>query len=291
MSELKLLIGGRKNFLSYWKELRMTEQRREYIDIILSKTLAEKFSKFIIGRLASRHNRVYLRPYNLSVGENKAHDKDIVELLFFLLNSQSTETLKLKAQVSKDYNKRIMPNDIYSEVALKWARKPKWTLIQAALLSTGLAPTDASIDEFVKNAHLINKNRHPVIPEISERLYNLREYDKNDELEGYSPIDFIEWFDRLDFNIPQTLSEEVRRISGSKISSHKPIKTKRESLLQMIAGMAVEAYEYNPADTRSRATKRIKSDLAKCGIELDKDTILRALRSASPYIDPERFQG
>ena len=257
----------------------MREERHEYIHIILSNILAEKFSNFIIENLASRQNRVYLRPYNLTDDENKAHDKDVLELLFFLLNSQSTETLKLKTQASKVYNKPILPNDMCPEVALEWARKPKWTAIQATLLSIGLAPTNASIHEYEKTAHLINKYRHPVIPIILERLNNLMEYDKTDELEGYSPIDFIEWFDRLDFSIPQTLSQEVRRISGNDAPSLKSVKTKRESLLQIIAGMAVEAYEYNPTDPRSRATKRIKDDLEKCGIDLDKGIFLESRKT------------
>jgi hypothetical protein len=55
----------------------------------------------------------------------------------------------------------------------------------------------------------------------------------------------------------------------------------RESLLKLVIGMAVGGYGYVPTESRSPQPSAIASDLAKCGVSLDVDTIRKWLREAA----------
>jgi hypothetical protein len=61
----------------------------------------------------------------------------------------------------------------------------------------------------------------------------------------------------------------------------------RESLLKLIAAMAIKGYCYNPTARRNDATADIAHDLALLGISLDRDTILKWLRESADLLPPE----
>jgi hypothetical protein len=70
-----------------------------------------------------------------------------------------------------------------------------------------------------------------------------------------------------------------------------PLKLKEsQSLLKLVAGMAVAGYSYNPKEKRSDVTKEISDDLALRGIELHPDTVRKWLREASEILPPDTFE-
>ena len=58
------------------------------------------------------------------------------------------------------------------------------------------------------------------------------------------------------------------------------LRRERESLLKMVAGMAIRRYRYDPHAHRSVTPQAIASDLALIDLSLDADTIRRHLRQA-----------
>ena len=58
----------------------------------------------------------------------------------------------------------------------------------------------------------------------------------------------------------------------------------QESLLKMVAGMAMAGYGWDPNALRSDATAEIASDLEKVGVPLDPDTIRKWLRKGAELI-------
>ena len=68
----------------------------------------------------------------------------------------------------------------------------------------------------------------------------------------------------------------------------KQLKTReRDTLMKLIIGMAVSRYKYDPRANRNEATSAIADDLAKLGIPLDPDTVLKWLREAAEYLPRE----
>jgi hypothetical protein len=61
----------------------------------------------------------------------------------------------------------------------------------------------------------------------------------------------------------------------------------RESLLKLVIGMAVCGYGYDPSESRSPQPSAIASDLAKCGVSLDVDTIRKWLKEAAEFLPPD----
>ena len=61
----------------------------------------------------------------------------------------------------------------------------------------------------------------------------------------------------------------------------------RGTVLQLLIGMAVSRYKYDPRASRNEATSAIADDLAKLGIPLDSDTVRKWLREAADYLPRE----
>lgn len=65
----------------------------------------------------------------------------------------------------------------------------------------------------------------------------------------------------------------------------KPLgKRERESMLKMIAAMAIGGYAFDPAAQRSETVKEIVSDLERQGVSLSDDTVRRYLTEAIEHL-------
>ena len=58
----------------------------------------------------------------------------------------------------------------------------------------------------------------------------------------------------------------------------------RDSLLKLIAGMAVRGYGYDPRSKRSEQVREITSDLESTGVALDADTVRKWLRASAELL-------
>ncbi len=74
-------------------------------------------------------------------------------------------------------------------------------------------------------------------------------------------------------------------------TADKPLGAKeRESLLKLVIGMAVAAYRYNPAASRSEVVSEIASDLEKAGVALDVDTVRKYIREGRELLPPSEAE-
>lgn len=65
----------------------------------------------------------------------------------------------------------------------------------------------------------------------------------------------------------------------------KPIRANVErSMLQLIIGMAMGRYRYDPTEKKSSAVAAIAKDLELCGISLDEDTVRAYLKKAAAHL-------
>ena len=64
---------------------------------------------------------------------------------------------------------------------------------------------------------------------------------------------------------------------------------KKNSLLTLVAGMAIKGYRFDPNANRNEATSDIQSDLDELGIGLDQKTILKWLREATALVDKDHL--
>jgi hypothetical protein len=79
--------------------------------------------------------------------------------------------------------------------------------------------------------------------------------------------------------------ESERQRAQEAAASEKPLgRRERESMLKLIAGMAMEGYRHNPAAARNETVKEIVGDLHKQGVSLSDDTVRRYLTEAIEHL-------
>ena len=93
------------------------------------------------------------------------------------------------------------------------------------------------------------------------------------------------------------LSEQIARLSeqslANKSASAAIVKTlpaatrERESMLKLLAAMAIKGYGFDPRLPRNSATKDIRTDLETLGLPMDDGTILKYLKEGSQFIDTD----
>lgn len=85
-----------------------------------------------------------------------------------------------------------------------------------------------------------------------------------------------------------SLEDDDERETAGRVSqlSHEvtALKRNQESLLKLVAGMAVGGYRFDPKAVRSKTANEITDDLLRLGISLDQDTVLKWLRLAAELL-------
>lgn len=135
-----------------------------------------------------------------------------------------------------------------------------------------------------------------LLREYYERLELLYAANRSGRLSQESgPPEILEWFEKQEFSMPEGLVDATRRFQCEEIivpvqSSENSLSDReRETLLRLVAAMAVRGYRFNPDAARNPATKDIQDDLELLGIGLDQKTILKWLRESTNLISAEDF--
>jgi hypothetical protein len=173
-----------------------------------------------------------------------------------------------------------------------WARMPKLSLQEVSLLSLGADPNCMKEDEVAEikktedrgktlwAAHASLVEQH----EIFSRCFHFTGF-------GYAsePIGTIKrWIDDLDIKVHPRFYEGLEARLTPKVVQRAGISSltksisvqERETLLKLVAGMAIGGYSFAPESLRNQATADIQDDLDKLGIALDQKTILKWVREA-----------
>lgn len=173
-----------------------------------------------------------------------------------------------------------------------WARAATWTDEQAVLLSLNRHPLPEYIDS-IKGLTTSEIQESEVAMNFFDRVALVNSAKEAGQIsqEGKS-IDFIEWFQRMEFDVSEDLVEHVIRFQSIKpkptiLLEDNLSEREKQTLLKLIATMAVRGYRFDPNAKRNEATSDIKGDLELLGFNLDDKTILKWLRAATELIDKD----
>lgn len=172
--------------------------------------------------------------------------------------------------------------------ALHWARMSTWTISESSLLSLGVIPSENVINAFDE------VTRHgwgfPITREYARRKLLLMNAivagdinavisDVYEELSRPFTRSVIEWSERVKIEYDSHLAEHVYKIHQAKeksVSHPSGVNT----MLKIILAIAIEKYEFNPSAKRNQAISKIETDTELNGLRVQRDTILKHLRSA-----------
>jgi len=232
---------------------------------------------------------------------NTIGEMNAVKAVYEALVELTGESLKLKLEACRrqpeSYTKlnfghvshEIAPNDF-----VFWARKSIWNPQEAALLSLGFCPSEKVVCAF-DDVDAKGYATCRLLREFSERAELIVSANRSGQLGADGdPLDLIQWFARMEYGLPEGLAETVVRIHSPERVEQPPVMQasqysdrEKETLLKLVAAMAIRGYSFNPALSRNPATKDIQSDLDYLGIGLDQKTILKWLREATKDLPDE----
>jgi hypothetical protein len=220
----------------------------------------------------------------------------LAELSTFSLQAKVDE-IELQATEYPDRHLRYLPVTADNYDVIGWARKSVWTPDEAACISLGFNPTNAVL-KIICDIPELHKKSTRLFKEISDRSDILVQANRSGKLHADGdPADIMRWFLHWEMAMPEQLAAKVFQfhsvpaergpdlLVAAKLNDDDLGDRERNTLLKMIAGMAVEQYNYDPSAARSDVAKNIEHDLDCIGLHLDRKTINKWLRIAAELID------
>lgn len=221
-----------------------------------------------------------------------------VEFIFCALSELSDESTLAKFKYGKANSKTVgdlVPTEMAFQDYKFWARKTYWNPVEATIISLGLKPTN----KLLELADVLDSNGFmacKLLTEYSERLELLFAARRSGRLsEDSTPPEILAWLEKQEFSMPEGLVDATRRFQCDELEIPTPSSEgslsgrERETLLRIVAAMAVKGYRFDPEAARNPATKDIQDDLELLGIGLDQKTILKWLRESTKLIPAEHF--
>jgi hypothetical protein len=174
-----------------------------------------------------------------------------------------------------------------------WASSPYWTPEEGVALAYGLDPKESI--EHPAAGYDRSRLRAPADARLQLDLAH-RAVEVGSLEEKSHPIEFMKWARKigLEFHLDwwDAVSGEAAR-AKDEVEAPPPaapvleLKTKeQETLLKMVAAMAMAYYGWDRDALRNEATAEIASDLESAGVPLDPDTIRKWLRKGAELIPP-----
>lgn len=237
-------------------------------------------------------------------------DNEIGELSSYLIDPNRIDNpkwLALSAQLINQLRKHIPPPIAYGfghpkfAVNFKhWGRMPKLSLHEVTLLSVGANPksvdstTITKLQESQKNGKPL-WGAHEFLLEQHE-VFRRHFYHTGFGYLAEPTVKIKGWIDKIELPVhPEFYAELEKRHSrqatpaglpkaNETLASKTLAPQERDTLLKLVAAMAVRGYAFDPAKSRNSATSDIKTDLELLGLPLDEKTILKWLRMATGLI-------
>lgn len=238
--------------------------------------------------------------------ENSKRIAQIEEFKSTLRNVQSNELQTLYNEELAKQEKECFYNQRYANADfVHWAKAAHWTVDEAIALSFAKEPSVVTWKE-------IEKLRNETVFAKSfakRRDLALRAVQSKKFGDDILPIRFISWAKELGIELPNTLIEEVAKISGATINwqeqystlkakydalavqstnAQKPESTRKSNnVLQALTAIAMDAYGYNPKAEKSNAPQDIADALTKLGAVGNPKTIRSWLREGAELLPPK----
>ena len=189
-----------------------------------------------------------------------------------------------KAQLSNANRKR-------KHLITLWARSPSWSFEEGAVLAFDLDPR-----ETIRASSGYGQSSVRAPEEVKHLLdFAYRSLAVGSIEEDPAPIEFMKWARTVGIEfqpdwwdaVPDAKALLKQRTDAPRSAEPASELTTKEqnSLLKMVAGMAMAYYGWNPDALRNPATAEIASDLERAGVGLDRDTIRKWLRTAADLLD------
>jgi hypothetical protein len=225
------------------------------------------------------------------------HELKSVEAMYKVISNLSRKDLDLKFDKISDKNikyKNKFPLDLDFHENKYWSRKAIWCPIEAILLSLGIWP-EPTIVKLFECFDSYQARDAWLIKEFHERLTLLKTANNSGQLNAKGdPGEIVLWFLSMGFLLPDGFVDYVGLFHGDLKSIHNNGNTEegfldqeKNTLLKLIAGMAIKGYCFDPVAKRNNATRDIQNDLDQLGLGLDQKTILKWLREATSLVDPK----
>jgi hypothetical protein len=245
-----------------------------------------RFSQLLFPRFSIDPDKLRARPFMQSCSI------EAIEAIHSNLSTMSIETLTAKLSSLKN-DKNALPVDLHYNDYSFWARNSHWNPADAVLLSLGLKPN--STPNFVLIEERFNFGYScPLLVEFSDRLDLCTSafHKKILPIES-TPLQYIEWFEKLELAMPDGLAAYVR-----KFQSPSPVPTvnernselsnlERKTLLKIIAAMSAEQYGFDPRQQQNEAVTRITNDVVEIGQTIDIKTTRKWLKEAGKLINED----
>lgn len=179
------------------------------------------------------------------------------------------------------------------ELVLYWARSPYWSPGEGAALAYDLDP--ANVIENASSGY--GQTLH--LPSDARQLFRLA--DRAAEVGTLdakpTPLAFMTWARSIGFEFHPVWWAAVREESDLATvpvepsaceSANSELGTKeQESLLKLVAAMAIAYYGWDPAKLRSNVAATIASDLESAGVPMHPDTIRKWIRRGADLLPRE----
>lgn len=173
-----------------------------------------------------------------------------------------------------------------------WSKMPTFSMAEVLCLSLGIEPASFDKDSL---ARLEKKEKSTNLwPPL---IFLLRRKDQLERRFGpypISPIEFLEWSDRVAFDthpefvqllrLYHTRSPQPTSQAGSEL---KPDKREIDKIAQLFTALAIDNYGYDPGKARSPIPGEIVSLAADMGLEVSDETVRKYLRVGASFIPPD----
>lgn len=182
-----------------------------------------------------------------------------------------------------------------------WVRRSVWSPQEAVLILSGREPSAMLIEYLDKMSSYAREksefaNAYFLTLEVMQTAIDVGEISTPGR-----PLEYIQWYDKTKTEFDEELRLNVleihdpkafKALKGDQVSSSREkydlLNSERNSLLTLIAAMAIEGYKYDPKAKRNEATSDIQSDAELLGLPLDQKTILKWLREACKLLPSEK---
>lgn len=182
-----------------------------------------------------------------------------------------------------------------------WVRRSVWSPQEAVLILSGREPSAKLIEHLDKMSPYARENSefanaYFLTLEVMQTAIDVGEISTPGR-----PLEYIQWYDKTKTEFDEELRLSVleihdpnafKALKGDKDTSSREnydlLDSERNSLLTLIAAMAIKGYKYDPKAKRNEATSDIQSDAELLGLPLDQKTILKWLREACKLLPSEK---
>lgn len=163
-----------------------------------------------------------------------------------------------------------------------WCALKNWTIDEATALLLGKDPSRVTwegLQQLTFSSIFVREYQ-------KLRIQLLRASADGKFADGDAPAKFVQWARDTEIPVPGGLNVQARNSDEKSVDA---LSTReRNSVVKLIAGMAIKGYGYNPTNKKNAATQEIADHLVELGLDLSVDTVRDYIKEGVQLIDQNR---